>query len=357
MRRANNVTVLSLPVPIMVCTLVASLIASGANAAESKTAAGSGGDSVFALVWRRSPAAANCISEATLARAVEQAVGRAVFARPGEAPLTINGLAERDQPHGAWRATLALSHADGTLLGQRELSSPAPGCGPLGDMVTLAIALMIRDRETVSTPAVATVPAPARPPADAEPTIVVASGSRSGVHRTWEATTDAAVTLSSGLLPNPAAGIRLKGVVRAPRTPVFELEAALAIPSEARFAPQAGGRFYGTWVGGAICPLEWSTLLWRVRLCGGGSIGVLFFRPFGTDTPALKRRPLLLGRLSAGLERAIGRSWFAVASAELMVPAFREQFVIHDNLSGDPHTLFETTAIGVIGAFGFGRRF
>lgn len=40
-----------------------------------------------------------------------------------------------------------------------------------------------------------------------------------------------------------------------------------------------------------------------------------------------------------------------------MVPAFRDQFVIRDNVSGDPHTLFETTAIGVIGAFGIGRRF
>ena len=355
MRRANNVTVLPFPAPVLVCTLVASLI--GANAAEAKTAAGGGADNVFALVWRRSPAAANCITEATLARAVEQAVGRSVFARAGDASLTIDGRAERDQAHGAWRATLALSHADGTLLGQRELSSPAPGCGPLGDMVTLAIALMIRDRETAATAPTPAVPAAAPPPADAEPTTVVASSSRPSVRRTWEATTDAAATLSAGLFPSPATGIRLKGVVRARRTPVFELEAALAIPSEARFAPQAGGRFYGTWLGGAVCPLEWSTELWRLRLCGGGSLGVLFFRPFGTDIPALKRRPLLLGRLSAGLERAIGQSWFAVASAELMVPAVREQFVIRDNLNGDPHTLFETTAIGVIGAFGIGRRF
>lgn len=301
MRRANNVLVLFLPAPIVVCfavfTLVASLITwpRAANAAEPGTAAGSGADNVVALVWRRSPAAAGCISETALARAVEQAVGRSVFARTGDAPLTIDGLAERDQPRGAWRATLALSHADGTLLGQRELSSPASGCGPLGDMVTLAIALMIRDRETVSTPAVP-APAPTPLPADAEPTTVVASSGRPGVRRSWEATTDVAATLSAGLLPNPAAGIRLKGVVRAPRTPVFELEAALAIPSEARFAPQAGGRFYGTWLGGAICPLEWSTELWRVRLCGGGSIRrpvfpALWHRCPQPHAPATAARP------------------------------------------------------------------
>jgi hypothetical protein len=343
MRRAKNLVLTALVTSLMVG------MTGSARAAEPNVS----------LVWRRSPAAASCISENTLARAVEQAVGRSVFAPAGGASLAIDGFAERDQAHGAWRATLSLSLSlpYGTPLGRRELSSPAPGCGPLGDMVTLAMALMIRDREALANSA---APAPAPPPADAVATSAVASVAREGVRRTWEATSDASATLSAGLFPNPATGIRLRGVVRSSRAPVFEVEAAFAVPSEARFdpQPQAGGRFYGAWLGGAVCPLEWSSPLWRWRVCGGGSIGVLFFRPFGTNVPGLQRRPLLLGRASTGLERSLGQSWFAVASAEIIVPAIRERFDIRESNPGmATHTLFGMTAVGVIGGLGIGRRF
>ncbi|HET6284518.1 MAG TPA: hypothetical protein VFH73_26415 [Polyangia bacterium] len=340
MRRAKNLVLPALVTSLMVATT------GSARAAEPNVR----------LVWRRSPAAASCISENMLARAVEQAVGRSVFAPAGGASLAIDGFAERDQAHDAWRATLALSLPDGTLLGRRELSSPAPGCGPLGDMVTLAMALLIRDREAIANSA---APAPVPPPADVVATSTVAS-SGERVRRTWEATSDASATLSAGLFPNPATGIRLRGVVRSPRAPVFEIEAAFAAPSEARFdpQPQAGGRFYGAWLGGAVCPLEWSSPLWRWRVCGGGSIGVLFFRPFGTNVAGLQRRPLLLGRASTGLERSLGQSWFAVASAEIFVPAIRERFDIRESNPGmATHTLFGMTAVGVIGGLGIGRRF
>ena len=99
------------------------------------------------LIWNRSPAAASCIGEAALARAVERRVGRPVFVPAAGASLVIDGFAERDQARGAWRATLSLSVAGGAVLGRRALSIAAPGCGPLGDMVVLTIALMIRDRE------------------------------------------------------------------------------------------------------------------------------------------------------------------------------------------------------------------
>jgi hypothetical protein len=309
-------------------------------------------EGVIALTWKRASTAASCIDEAAVARAVEERMGRPVFTPAGKASLLINGGVEHDPAHGDWRATLSLSDAAGAPLGRRQLSMVGPGCGPLGEAVVLAIALMIRDRQ-------AAVTVPTRAPTTTAPgtdqPAIVASPPPAPAPRSWETTADATAMLSAGLLPKPSPALRLRGVLRPDHAPAIEIEAAAALPSEARFAPQAGTRFFGVWVGGALCPLEWSPQPWRARLCGGGWLGALFARPFGTDVTAVQRRPLLVGRVSAAVERTLGQAWFAVADLGLLIPAFRQRFEIHDDRGA--HTLFEMTPVSVGAALGVGRRF
>ncbi|HEY6507711.1 MAG TPA: hypothetical protein VIY56_06835 [Vicinamibacterales bacterium] len=328
---------------VVLAVLAPLAVSTGAHAQASQPDATGGGDKerIAALTWSRSRAASSCVGEAAIVRGVEQKLGRAVFAPASGASLLIDGLAERDQAHGVWRATLSLSSAGGAALGQRELSISAPGCGPLGEMVVLAIALMIRDRDTLAA-------------GDAkEPSLEAAAAPPEG--RAWESSTDVGGTLSAGLLPNPAAGVRLRGVFRPAQFPVFEIEALAAFPGEAQFMPQVGTRFLATWLAAAVCPFERSTQPWRARVCAGGSIGVLFFRSFGTNVTGPRRRPSLLVRVGAALERDIGRSWFAVVGAELLVPAIRERFEVEDDVRA--HTLFEMTPVCIAGGLGVGRRF
>jgi hypothetical protein len=282
-------------------------------------------------------------------------MGRPVFAPAGKASLLVDGSVEHDPARGGWHATLSLFDAAGAPLGKRRLSMVGPGCGPLGEAVVLALALMIRDRQAAAAapPRAPTTTASSLPGTD-QP-VIAANPSRAPAARAWEATADATAMLSGGLLPEPAAAFRLRGVLRPDHAPAIEIEAAAALPSEARFGPQAGTRLFGVWLGSALCPLEWSADPWRTRLCGGGWLGLLFSRPFGTDATAVQRRPFLVGRVSAAVERSMGQAWFAVADLELLIPAFRERFEIHD--AGGTHALFEMTPAGVAAALGMGRRF
>ncbi len=92
------------------------------------------------LSWVRLPGAESCVSSTELGRAVEARLSRRVFVSAAEAELAVEGRVEHE---GGWRAVLQVAGPDGAILGERTLDSDAEGCEQLGDMVAVAVALMI----------------------------------------------------------------------------------------------------------------------------------------------------------------------------------------------------------------------
>lgn len=93
------------------------------------------------LSWVRMPGAEGCIASASLARAVETQLSRSVFVSAAEGELAVEGRAERRDD--GWRAVVQASDRNGEILGERTLESNAATCEELGEMVTVAVALMI----------------------------------------------------------------------------------------------------------------------------------------------------------------------------------------------------------------------
>ena len=137
-----------------------------------------------ALSWVRLDGAEACMTAPALAAAVEARLGRAVFASPAEAELTVEGRAER--VGAGWRAVLRVSERGGGLLGEREVRSAADSCEELDRTVVVALSLMIDPLAPVE----AAPPPPPPPPPPPR----------------WGVEVDGALFVGAGLVPGVGVG-------------------------------------------------------------------------------------------------------------------------------------------------------
>lgn len=93
-----------------------------------------------ALVWQ---APDECPSDARIRSAVDALLSRPAFT-DGDAELTVRGRIERTtEPGIPFRATLRLSTAEGTAIGERVVSLESPECADALAPVSLVLSLMI----------------------------------------------------------------------------------------------------------------------------------------------------------------------------------------------------------------------
>jgi hypothetical protein len=93
--------------------------------------------------WVRLPGAESCIAQADLAARIEARMRRAVFVRPADALVLVEG---RIGPAtgGGFEAVIAVSDPAGQLFGERVLPLASGDCRALDDMVALVIAVTLR---------------------------------------------------------------------------------------------------------------------------------------------------------------------------------------------------------------------
>lgn len=202
------------------------------------------------LSWVRMPGAESCASSAALAQAIEERLAREVFVSAANADLAVEGRAEREGT--TWRAVIMVSDADGTMLGERTLTSDRESCDDLLRVVAVAVALMIdpltapppeeeREPEVVVREVVREVPVEVPVPAPPAPG--------------WRVEIDSAIAGTIGLLPTGALGGVTTIIVEPPGFIPLALEGAI-VPW-ARADDGAGGYadFLHVHAGLMICPL------------------------------------------------------------------------------------------------------
>src|SRR5688572_24899885 len=123
----------SMRVAVLVATvLVMHLVASRASADTRPT---------HILRWTRGPGAESCIDAQMLATAVEERLGRVVFAEQATPAVIIEAHVARAT--AGWHVAIAVRSADGKPLGARELDEPAADCRALDEALSLVIALIV----------------------------------------------------------------------------------------------------------------------------------------------------------------------------------------------------------------------
>ena len=287
--------------------------------------------STSSLSWVRMPGAETCPSSAELARAVEERLARRVFVSAADADLAVEGRAERT-PEG-WRAVLHVSRADGTLLGERTLSSEEPGCDALGRRVALTVALMI-DPLTAPEPAPPRA-APAEPPPTEPPVIVRTERVEVPVPvpappaPRWRVEVDASLAFALGLQPTPSLGGITTVIVEPPGFIPIALEGAL-FPF-ARAGSSAGhADFLPVHAGLSLCPLALRERGLALHGCLGADAGAVVV--VGGDL-VLDERERVIGQAHAALRGhwdVVGPLTLRLA-VHLLVPFRHEPFTAGGN--------------------------
>lgn len=324
---------------LLACTTVA---LGGRALAESRA-----GSSAVALSWTGPGPELTCLGEDGLARAVDEYVGRDVFATgPIDSALRVS--VER-LPDRHWHARLELSDRTGDVLGSRELTSTTELCSSLDEPLVLTVALLVDDE---TEPAAPESPAPEPPPPEPAPPPPLAPPHRAeGVH--W--LLDAALAVESGLEPRLAPGLALGVELRA--APWFSARAGALgfLPAEAAVTDGAGVHF--AFLAGTLelCTGAGTTRSLRGALCVGPVYGVLSAKPKGlTKTQRTSTEVLAL---SAGLRGAVplaGR-WTATVGASALFPHRPDRFVAE--IADVRRQVFRLSSPSVVATAGVGFLF
>lgn len=269
--RACRERVLSLLLPIMLSVL--SMLAPAAVAAgqaEGKQAA--------ALNWVRSAGAEECIDAPTLARRVEERLGRSVFPAPAQAALIVEGSAEKTEQ--GFAGTLRIFDRNGQALGSRDVSSAKADCSELSETVVLVLAVMV-DPDG----ALAAIPPsePAPKPTPAAPPVVTTPAEKPSNVTPKDIGAFARVEL--GTLPEPALGVGLAAVASFAPLLTFRIEGAGFFESTRTLGgvDNRGARFWLLYGAVQYCPVSLRSSRLGFLGCAGPSVGALHSRSFGLD--------------------------------------------------------------------------
>ncbi len=304
------------------------------------------------LSWVRLPGAEVCAPGRTLARAVEQRLGRRVFVSTADADVAIEGRVERADDR--WRAVLVLSDRGGAILGRRTVESRAATCDALTSELGLVIAVMIDPDAALARHAAHPEPGDAHPAGPPVPAprprvvvrterVVVPAAAAPRLHVSLEGFASGAV----GLLPAFAPG--LEGDVRiAPPGPfAFELEGALFPYASLGIDGGPSATAAAAWGGLLACVGVLRHHRLSVDACAGAEVGILRVTSSDPSPPVDVERwtaqLVLRGRVAVGLLGPLS----AVARPALVVPLRRAPLEAVTS-SGSQTRLFAQPAVGAV---------
>ena len=246
-----------------------------------------------ALRVERDASVEQCIAGAELERAVEARLGRTVFTSQAQAPLAIRlTLARRGNRE--WSADLALHAADGTALGERQITSRGAHCSVLDESLALVIALLVdaplaaqveseaRAARSAASPA-SNATNPAKPQAERKPSPLRVPADAHAPRAPWRIEAGASALLSFAVLPGAALGFELGLGVKPAHAPDFRLLGGSYQRRSAETAPGSGGRFALSYLGLEVCPLESRLGPVRGAACVGQIVGTLRATAYGFD--------------------------------------------------------------------------
>jgi hypothetical protein len=309
-----------------------------------------------ALQWVRSERAGACPSEADVALAIEQRLGRGALVPKQEASLIVE--AELDAaPSGGFRAVIVMRRGT-EVVGRRELESADAGCQSVAETAALVIALTIDPQASFEPLPVGAAPAPG-PPAPVElssppPTSAAALPQPAPTPALWvqpeaprwQAELELAVGIATGVVPNVAGGVHASGRAAPPSWPLsIQLQAAYFPTKRLEALPGKGAGFAELYAGAGLCTRAKRAARLSVLLCAEAEVGSVAGRGYGFDsTPQFRAWTFALG--ARGALRFRVRPPFAVTLGPwLVVPLRRDHFEV-ETASGT-HELFRLARLGM----------
>jgi len=334
------------------CQVIAAVVAAGALARPSGAQEAT---PHVRLSWARGEGAESCVDSRELAERVRARLGRDPFDERAE--LSIEGVVTRTSD--AFRAELRVRDGARTQIGQRELSSPAADCSPLGDAVVLAVALTLDPHaaayatETASgapssqpqplglwteNPVVTCPPAPSCPEAAPCPACEEPRGDHVEI--------SARGVVAGGVLPGPSPGAALFAAFGS--AAVRGTVGMTYLPEQALLGePFSFGLTTGA-LGACWVPVRDGRV--QGAVCGEAQLGAI--HAVVRELTPLEPGDHLWVALGAGPRLSIGLlpPLRFELGATLLVPLARKEFAI----LGEPTPVFESSPVGVLGFLGLG---
>lgn len=270
------------------------------------------------LGWVRLPGAEACPSTQAIAQATEALLGRAAFVSPADASLAIEGRVEpRD---GGFRATLAVSDAAGTAIGERVVEAEG-SCEALLAPLSIALAVLVDPDAEPAPPPPDPVGTPDPTPAP-EPRVVtqVVTERVEVPGPRWRLELDLGGLLSVGATPFVSGGGELYVFLTPPGFVPIGLHGWVVPFSRAERPMGAYVDQLTSWAGLSICPIAGHDETFSLSACVGLDVGGVFVVGQSQITPTERER--ITGGLDVsarGRVHLIGPLW-AVLSLALLVP-------------------------------------
>jgi hypothetical protein len=290
------------------------------------------------LSWVRGDGAGICPDAAAIEAEVSERLGSSPFART---PTQFIEAVVTQKPAG-FEVAIAMRAADGTLLGNRALTSSPGDCRSIATAAALTIAILIDPDALVRAPAPKPAPTSTAPQAAMGPRLpagrVTAIGGAG-----W------------GLVPGVAPGAGLAVTIDAAR-PIAVGLSTLFYPESRTAAPDDGFGFGLTYAElvGCWVPLAPATAL-RLEVCAGATAGVLHAVVFsGTPTEPGQRWTFAAAQLTRVII-PIYQGLVAEIGLEVTKPLPRRAFFVEGRPVG-MDTVFVQPVVTVAGWGGIGLR-
>ena len=308
------------------------------------------------LAWVRTEGAETCIGGKALAEAVEGILGRSLFVSASAGDVAVEGQIAAAPGRGTWRATIRISDDHGTVLGRREIESPAADCRGIDESLAFVIAVMIdpdaaaRAAAPVRSPPVTPPPVPvpvSAPPPPAPPSKPLG----------WEIIPTVGWTATIGILPSIASGPMAH--VRVGR-PIFgvELFGTFFLPQgETIPGASASVAFTGGLVGASACSAFAHVRSFGFLACAGVATEVLNPRPTGLGSSSAKDEVTPLAVARARTEWRFAPPFFAALSVGVDVPLLRAPYTYGEANASTGTTLFRPSPVFGTGDLGVGLFF
>lgn len=313
------------------------------GAAEQASGPSAAGPRTSSLSWVRMPGAESCISSRALAEAVEARLHRTVFVSAARADVSVEARVSHEEEPPGWHAVIVLSAADGTELGQRELTSEEPSCDALSPLLALVISVMI-DPDAQLAPEEPEEPEEPAHPADPE-VIVRTERVEVPVVHGWRVELTGGAGAAFGVLPRAAPSLSGSIFFVPPRFLAFEVESVLHPWARASGESPAEGVFLMAQVGALVCPLGWRQEDTSVHACAGVQGGVLRIKESGFSGAVTDERFVAHAVVRGRVAYRLSRYFLAWARLGLLVPLRRLHFRYPD-MTGTQRTLFEPWPVG-----------
>jgi hypothetical protein len=340
-----------------------------------------------ALNWVRLAGAETCVSASDLMNRVEERAGRVLFVRSGEAVLSVDGYVRAVADPKGWEVRLAVSQADGQVLGSRDLGVlVGDDCGVIDEAVEflvhitldadgafdIGIPLSPQTRRlldeaignepldwspTLSGPGARPSPSETEPPkalptaAPAEPRTDAPSASAPEVPSS--AVFDVSAAAGVGQTPGISFGLALHIALLTRLGWIFELGLTVWPTRRVEADGYAGYADVDLQLGSlAVCPFK---LLSALALCAGGEYGRIGVVPHGFAQPGdPSTRPVLDVFGSGVLQLPIVGPLTARGALSLAIPILTNEYVF-DTKAGTQR-LFRTFPIVAKLELGLGVR-